>query len=129
MLDKTETTSLSRHGCKKVKELGSRELGSQTKNMNCSRCQAPPSMEFSSKNTGVGCHFLLQGIFMTQGWNPGLPHGGQSLYSLSHQGKPINVATEILAQMALVEPGASRAPVLMMQKREKDRQGLSREGR
>ena len=26
------------------------------------------------KNTGVGCHFLLQGIFPTQGSNPGLPH-------------------------------------------------------
>ena len=26
-----------------------------------------------SKNTGVGCHFLLQGIFPTQGLNPGLP--------------------------------------------------------
>ena len=24
------------------------------------------------KNTGVGCHFLLQGIFLTQGSNPGL---------------------------------------------------------
>ena len=26
------------------------------------------------KNTGVGCHFLLQGIFPTQGSNPGLLH-------------------------------------------------------
>ena len=26
--------------------------------------QASPSMEFSGKNTGVGCHFLLQGIFL-----------------------------------------------------------------
>ena len=26
------------------------------------------------KNTGVGCHTLLQGIFPTQGSNPGLPH-------------------------------------------------------
>ena len=26
----------------------------------------------SGKNTGVGCHFLLQGIFQTQGWNPRL---------------------------------------------------------
>ena len=26
------------------------------------------------KNTGVGCHFLLQGVFLTQGSNPGLPH-------------------------------------------------------
>ena len=25
--------------------------------------------DFPGKNTGVGCHFLLQGIFPTQGWN------------------------------------------------------------
>ena len=25
--------------------------------------------DFSGKNTGVGCHALLQGIFPTQGWN------------------------------------------------------------
>ena len=31
------------------------------------------------KNTGVGCHFLLQGIFPTQGSNPGLPHCRQML--------------------------------------------------
>ena len=41
-----------------------------------------------SKNTGVGCHFLLQGIFQTQGSNPGLPHCRQMLYHLSHQGSP-----------------------------------------
>ena len=29
---------------------------------------------FLSKSTGVGCHFLLQGIFLTQGSNPGLLH-------------------------------------------------------
>ena len=28
----------------------------------------------SGKNTGVGCHALLQGIFLTQGSNPGIPH-------------------------------------------------------
>ena len=27
---------------------------------------------FSGKNTGVGCHFLLQEIFQTQEWNPSL---------------------------------------------------------
>ena len=32
------------------------------------------------KNTGVGCHFLLQGIFLTQGSNPGLLHCRQVLY-------------------------------------------------
>ena len=31
------------------------------------------------KNTGVGCHFLLQGIFLTQGSNPGLLHCRQML--------------------------------------------------
>ena len=31
--------------------------------------QAPLSMDSSGKNTGVGCHFLLQGIFPTQGSN------------------------------------------------------------
>ena len=29
---------------------------------------------FPGKNTGVGCHFLLQGIFLTQGSNPCLLH-------------------------------------------------------
>ena len=41
------------------------------------------------KNTGVGCHFLLQGTFSTQGSNPGLLHCRQILYSLSHQGSPM----------------------------------------
>ena len=40
----------------------------------------------SGKNTGVGCHFLLQGIFLTQGWNLGLLHCRPILYHLSHQG-------------------------------------------
>uniref|UniRef100_A0AC11E3T0 Uncharacterized protein n=1 Tax=Ovis aries TaxID=9940 RepID=A0AC11E3T0_SHEEP len=40
------------------------------------------------KNTGEGCHALLQGIFPTQGLNPGLPHCRQILYRLSHQGSP-----------------------------------------
>ena len=38
--------------------------------------------------TGVGCHALLQGIFPTQGLNPGLLHCRWILYHLSHQGSP-----------------------------------------
>ena len=38
------------------------------------------------KNTEVGCHALFQGLFPTQGSNPGLPHCRQILYHLSHQG-------------------------------------------
>ena len=37
------------------------------------------------KNTGVGCHFLLQGIFLNQRSNQGLLHCRQILYQLSHQ--------------------------------------------
>ena len=40
------------------------------------------------KNTGVGCHSLLQGIFSTKRLNLGLWHCGQILYGLSHQGSP-----------------------------------------
>ena len=40
------------------------------------------------KNTGVGCHSLLQGIFPTQGSNPGFLHGRQIPYHLSCQGNP-----------------------------------------
>ena len=44
--------------------------------------------DFSGKNTGVGCHALLQGIFQTQELSPGLPHCKWILYHLSHQGSP-----------------------------------------
>ena len=40
------------------------------------------------QNTGVGSRSLFQGIFPTQGLNPGLPHCRQILYCLSHQGSP-----------------------------------------
>ena len=42
--------------------------------------QAPLSMEFSSKNTGVGFHYLFQGIFPIQGLSLGPPHRRQILY-------------------------------------------------
>ena len=40
------------------------------------------------QNTGVGSLSLLQGIFATQGSNPGLPHCRWILYQLSHKGSP-----------------------------------------
>ena len=52
--------------------------------------QAPLSVHGDSpgKNTGVGCHTLLQGIFPIQRLNPGLPHCRQILYQLSYQRSP-----------------------------------------
>ena len=38
------------------------------------------------RNIGVGCHALLQGIFLTQGSNAGLLHCRWILYRPSHQG-------------------------------------------
>ena len=44
--------------------------------------------DFPGNSAGVDCHFLLQGIFPTQGSNPGLPYCRQTLNRLSHQGSP-----------------------------------------
>ena len=49
-------------------------------------CSPPGSSvhgDSPGKNAGVGCHALLQGIFRTQGPNPGLPHCRWVLYHLS----------------------------------------------
>ena len=48
-------------------------------------CQALCPWDFPGKKTGVICHFLLQGIFPTQGLNLGLLHCRQILYWLSYQ--------------------------------------------
>ena len=43
---------------------------------------------FPGKDITVGCHFLLQGIFLTQGSNPCLPCGQLDSLPLSYQGSP-----------------------------------------
>ena len=50
--------------------------------MDCTPWNSP------GQNTGVGSLSLLQEIFPTHGWNPGLPHCRQILYHLSHKGSP-----------------------------------------
>ena len=53
--------------------------------------QAPLSAEFSRENTGVGCHFLLQGTFLTQESNPcvlHLLHWQADSLPLCHLGSP-----------------------------------------
>ena len=49
---------------------------------------SPPSSSVNSpsKNTGVGCYAFFQGIFPSQGLNPGLLHCRWILYQLSHKG-------------------------------------------
>ena len=50
------------------------------------------------QNTGVGSLSLLQGIFPTQGSNPGLLHCRWILYQLSHQGSPEDALNDQLRQ-------------------------------
>ena len=51
--------------------------------MECSLPRFLCPWDFPGKNTGVGCHFLLQGIFPTYGLNPGLLHCRQIIYRWS----------------------------------------------
>ena len=56
--------------------------------MDCSPPGSSVHGDSPGKNTGVGCHALLQGIFPTQGSKLGLPHCRLILYYLSHKGSP-----------------------------------------
>ena len=78
-----------------IRSLGSKDvcLGTQSCPALCDPLDySPPDSsvhgDFPDKNTGVGCHALLQGIFPTQGSNPGLMHCRWILCCLSHQESP-----------------------------------------
>ena len=51
---------------------------------------APRKLPFSFSK--LSCHFLLQGIFPTQGWNPHLLHWQVDSLPLSHQGSQDHIA-------------------------------------
>ena len=57
--------------------------------MDCSPPDSSVHEDSPSKNTGVGCHFVLQGIFPTQGLNQGLLHWQAGSLPLAPPGKPI----------------------------------------
>ena len=44
--------------------------------------------DFPYKNSGMGCHFLLQGIFLTQGIEPMSPALGSGFFTSASSGKP-----------------------------------------
>ena len=60
--------------------------------MDCSR-RLLCLWDFPGKNTGVGGHFLFQGIFLPHGSNPGFPHWRQTLYHWAIRKAPYNVLT------------------------------------
>ena len=59
---------------------------------------------FPGQNTGVGSLSLLEGIFPTQGLNPGLPHCRRMLYQLSHKGSPQQHFPKLLPHRASSPP-------------------------
>ena len=61
--------------------------GTQSSSLQVGSLPAKP--QGKPKNTGVDSLFLLQGIFPTQGLNPGLPHCRWILYQLSYEGSPL----------------------------------------
>ena len=69
-----------------MKSLSRVQLFATPRAVACTRLLRP--WDFLGKSTGVGYHFLLQGIVPTQGSNPGLLHCRQTLYHLSHQVSP-----------------------------------------
>ena len=56
--------------------------------MECSPPGSSVHRDSPGKNTGMSCHATLQGIFPTQGSNPGLLHFRRIPYCLSHHGSP-----------------------------------------
>ena len=76
----------------------------------------PPLWDFPGKNTGVGCHFLLQGIFLTEGSNPGvfrLWHWQADSLPTEPPGKPflsVHLANSFLSAESAVP--SSRKPAL-----------------
>ena len=98
-------------------------------NGNCSVCESlfttpwtiDPQVicpwDFPGKITGVGCHSFLQGFFLTQGLNLGLPHCRQILYCLSYQESPTvgnwkTLGSKMPPSLALTEWGHLLMPLL-----------------
>ena len=82
-------------------------------------CQALCPWNFPVKNAGVGCHFLLQGIFPTQGLNTSLLNSQAVSSPLSHQGNPdkipdmlFNSQTTLRMRASLVAQMVIRLPAM-----------------
>ena len=101
--DMTEHSSTQRTSYVKVKV--SQWCPALCNPLDCSPWNSP------GQNTGVGSFSLLQGIFPTQGSNPGLPHCRQILYQLSHQGSLNMLAIFIYFFGIMIDSYRSRGPL------------------
>ena len=78
---------LNRHFSWFMRSEVARSCATPCDSMDCKPTRLLCPWNLLGKSIGVGCHFLLQGMFLTRGSNPGLPHCRQTLYSLP-PGKP-----------------------------------------
>ena len=99
----SKTLSSSSQSEIKIESVSHSVVYDHLKPMDCS----PPGFSVHGnspgKNTEVGFHTLLQGIFQIQGSNPGLLCCRQILYCLSHQGSPFTSLVECYCHMCLLE--------------------------
>ena len=83
--------------------------GSNSSLLHCRQILYPLSHQGSPKNTGVGCHFLLQGIFLTQGSN-------LCFWSLLHwEADPVPAEPLAKSEVLTVDQRASRVCVTLEQ--------------
>ena len=75
--------------------------------MDCSPPGSSIHGDSPGQKTGMGCHALLQGIFPTQGLDPGLPHCRQILYWLGHQESEVTQSCQTLCDPVNCSPPGS----------------------
>ena len=85
---------------------GSRVVYGSYVNLTCNPMDYNPPIicpwDSLGKNNGVGCHALLQGIFLTHELNLGVLFCRQILYRLSHQGSP--ELAHVISYLTVVTP-------------------------
>ena len=72
--------------------------------MDCSPPGSSVHWDSPGKNNGVGCHALFQGIFPTQGLNPGLLHCKWILLPSEPPGKPKTIGVGNLYLLQRIFP-------------------------
>ena len=93
--------------------------------MDCSPPRLLHSWDLPGKNTGVGCYFLLQDIFLAQGLNLGLLHCRQTLYHLRHLDIYCIVLSSVMSGFETPWTAACQAPLSMGFSRQDSWSGVS----
>ena len=82
--------------------------------------------DFPGKNTGVCCHFLLQGVFLTQREKSRFLHWQADYLPLTHEGNPVEYYSVIKMNkiVSLLERWMDLESVILRRKSEREKQRL-----